>query len=893
MLAIRPKLQRFSLLLLAEGEYFFEDYRAARVGRKLEKGSLKICSHSLVFEPDDLAVPIARYPLADVSVLRQGDSSDDMLVTTGLSVEMKAYNQDNPYVFSKQQTDISFRFEFVPQLSEILSLVKSLQSLWKLPTITEQEAALVEMISQREALITFDHSWLADVREQITFEGRCQLLTPLVENPGRVVISDKTVYFQPFYSISAHPVERYRRDHILQIVPRRHLLQDVGLEFFFQDSTSILLAFDTPATCQQTMTALQKASPTCVVTATATPLEQSLQSWLNGNMSNYDYLMQLNLMAHRTVNDLAQYPVFPWIIEDYTSRMLDLENSATFRDLTKPVGMLNDKRAAYFEQRFQEMPEPRYFYGTHYSVPAFVLFYLVRQSPGLTLKLQNGKFDHADRAFDSVAACWESVNTNPSDVRELIPQFFDPEGAASFLTNHLGLVLGSKQNGQVLGDVELPAWASSPEDFVQQNRAALESPYVSANLHHWIDLIFGYKQRGPAAVEARNVFHHLTYEGHIDLAEIDSLDERRAVEAQICEFGQTPKQLFTGPHPQKGTADHEPLSVLGEADEKHVDDAVVAARSRWSGQMGNLVRALDVRLHTDAITDMCVREDMVFTTSMDSTLSGFKISTQEKLESVKLGAGGLLCCAVAGQHVLAGCSDSFIYECDIASHASTCTRVSGHEGAVTAMRVSDSEAVSVGQDGCLKVWDYGKGGLSRLPNAQYSESSSAFELLDSDPDLKVILTYNTAQQIHVWDIRTKQNAALTISLSHAVAALTLSSNWQQVCCGSASSMDWYDLRHGAGPTPVRSVPIVGVRSIATDDSTILAGTDSGHLHVLHCEDLNQPSQQVTVEHGNKWHVSGVRVVQPSPGAEPSSSQIVSCTTLGTLQLWDCITHALN
>ena len=69
----------------------------------------------------------------------------------------------------------------------------------------------------------------------------------------------------------------------------------------------------------------------------------------------------------------------------------------------------------------------------------------------------------------------------------------------------MNLDLGAKLDGKKIGDVVLPPWANNDaKTFIRIQREALESDYVSAHLHEWIDLIFGYKQRDKEAVAADN-----------------------------------------------------------------------------------------------------------------------------------------------------------------------------------------------------------------------------------------------------------------------------------------------------------------------------------------------------------------------------------------------------
>ena len=136
------------------------------------------------------------------------------------------------------------------------------------------------------------------------------------------------------------------------------------------------------------------------------------------------------------------------------------------------------------------------------------------------------------------------------DVKELIPEFFYlPEFLLNINEFKFGEVSSKKER---VGDVELPPWShNSARRFIELNRKALEHDYVSHNLHLWIDLIFGSKQKGKEAEENLNVFYYTSYEGSVDLDKVKDKSSKQVLIDKIFNFGQTPSQLFLKPHPKR------------------------------------------------------------------------------------------------------------------------------------------------------------------------------------------------------------------------------------------------------------------------------------------------------------------------------------------------------
>ncbi|KAG0044558.1 hypothetical protein BGZ83_010233 [Gryganskiella cystojenkinii] len=234
--------------------------------------------------------------------------------------------------------------------------------------------------------------------------------------------------------------------------------------------------------------------------------ESTVMRWAKGEISNFTYLMILNHAAGRRPGDPNVHPIFPWVT-DFTGSKVQ----HGWRDFTKTKFRLN-KGDEQLDVTF-DGPIPHHITDILSDITYYV--YMARQIPIPVLcQFVRSKYE---------------ANEYPSSIRRLyewtpdecIPEFYtDPNIFKSIHSD--------------MPDMALPQWAETPEDFIRIHKQALESEYVSAHLHEWIDLTFGFRLSGKGAVESKNVALSL-FPG----------------QSAFMKHGII--QLFTDPHPQRTT----------------------------------------------------------------------------------------------------------------------------------------------------------------------------------------------------------------------------------------------------------------------------------------------------------------------------------------------------
>ena len=428
------------------------------------------------------------------------------------------------------------------------------------------------------------------------------------------------------------------------IFNRKYIFEDNALEIFYKNNKSYYIVFqdlkkkkdfyEKIISLKKKNLIYQKHIPLIFYNKDMKKIPKNpseiIKLWNEREISNFEFLMWVNLFGNRSYRDIYQYPIFPWILEDLSiekNNELNMDyikyleqnksNPHILRDLSMPLGMLfsnekakrrreqyiinfkssiddlNNKYAINIIQK-NENREPNsnlkiplynieieklysnkiiplndipYYFGSHYSNPAYICHYLLRIFPYSfgAIEIQGDGFDAPDRLFINIERCFISVSSEKSDVRETIPQFFYfPEMFININNFYFGYLQNShniinstvftilnlrnilnedeRKNHLVeVPDVLLPYWSqNNPFIFTSLYREILEEKFIYLN--KWIDMIFGEKQRGEKAQKIGNIYMAYSYDGVLLSKELKG--NERKLNMKLSDYGICATQVF-------------------------------------------------------------------------------------------------------------------------------------------------------------------------------------------------------------------------------------------------------------------------------------------------------------------------------------------------------------
>jgi factor associated with neutral sphingomyelinase activation len=246
---------KFSLYHLSANEIYFEDY-AVHCQNTLNsdqqmkiKGHLKICSRSLVFVPNDLHSPMIKIlykqiskfedsrknelSFTDSTIVSSNKQNSNSLILICSSITLMSINgRIEPYTILYDTHRFYFEFSYT-NVEDCLSVVGQLYRSTTLP-FPDQMMMIESIVQGRLKMLKFDLTQLKVLDENILFEQDAYVIKPLIQNPGKCLLTNQFCYFQALNKISVPQIVRYDLNTLSKITKRRYKFRYIGCELQFK-----------------------------------------------------------------------------------------------------------------------------------------------------------------------------------------------------------------------------------------------------------------------------------------------------------------------------------------------------------------------------------------------------------------------------------------------------------------------------------------------------------------------------------------------------------------------------------------------------------------------------------------------------------------------------------
>lgn len=468
------------------------------------------------------------------------------------------------------------------------------------------------------------------------YEYKCELITTEYSLYGVITLCKDFIVFQSSINdprLHKNPEERLKYvfssakgdrvikqrtkcifyNDIKEMLIRRYLFLWQSIEIFTKDGKSCYFNFFSESNCNEFIKTLPKdsikarnASVVLLLDKKELYMEMERYSkkWNDNEISTYEYLLYINKYASRSYKEVNQYPIMPWLLNNYNSIFdfnvgmitkkdgKDNKSKATnngyyvfdieplnankgvntvdalfknnFRDLNYPISVqTHDKRNSAISRYRESKEEKKFAYhlGSFYSTSSFIFYYLMRMQPFMDclIRLQNGVQENTNRMFYSIADTQE-VLENSTDNRELIPEFY---ARIECFINLNCSFFGYKTKKKLVDDIEFnDKRLSTYVQFIIAHRKLLNTYKVSQSVIKWIDYTFGVNQ---FALKEQNctVFQKSSYAQKVNFVnKIQSIKKKNQIKNNgvinyedvfrkvtdkilvVMNFGQAPFQIF-------------------------------------------------------------------------------------------------------------------------------------------------------------------------------------------------------------------------------------------------------------------------------------------------------------------------------------------------------------